>query len=199
MKILPVRLLVLLLVAVPLSGCAVTQSAIHSAGKAPPLCQVQTNQESALVLWGTAWRTDQKEMKLREEKASQAITQFFGSRPCYAKTTLLRKLAGHEPLTLSDIEIIDFASTLPDHYNKIILLRVEELGPLLIFYLSPILWEGGSEAVVRVRVLDVNSGSLESDVNMHRRNTGAFVLRGTKRLEEDLEAALGQVFFGTIK
>lgn len=199
MKILHIALLFLIIVAVPLSGCAVTQSAIHSAGKIPPFCEIEAKQENAIVLWGTAWRMNQKEMQLREQKASQAISQFFGTRSCYAKTTVLRNISGHDPVSLSDIEAIEFVSALPDHYHKIILLRIEELGPLLIFYLSPILWEGGSEAVFRVRILDVNSRSLESDVTMHRRDTGAFVLRGTKHLEDDLEAALGQVFFGTIK
>jgi hypothetical protein len=50
--------------------------------------------------------------------------------------------------------------------------------------------------VVRVRILDIDRGSLVSDVNMRWRDTGAFVLRGTKRLDEDLKAALGEVFLG---
>jgi hypothetical protein len=196
MNVIHLRLTYLMIANFLLSGCVVTQTAIHSTGVIPPLCQAHAKQESALVLWGTAWRTNQKERQLREEKASKAISQFFGTRSCYTKTTVLRTLAGRDPVTLSDIETIKLASVLPDGYNKIILLRIEELGPLLMIYLSPILWEGGSEAVFRVRILDVNSGSLDSDVDMHWKNTGAFVLRGTKHLEEDLKAALAQVFLG---
>ncbi len=199
MNIIHLHLTYLMVVSFLLSGCALTQTAIHATGETAPLCQINTIQDSALVLWGTAWRTNQKEKQLREEKASKAISQFFSSRSCYAKTSVLRTLAGRDPVTLSDIETIKLASVLPDRYNKIILLRIEELGPLLMIYLSPILWEGGSEAVVRVRILDVNSGSLDSDVDIHWRNTGAFVLRGTKHLEEDLKAALTQVFLGQLE
>lgn len=186
-----------LLAALLLSSCAVTQSSIHAVGGIPPICSNEAKQESALILWGTVWRTNQKEKQLREEKASQAISQFFKTRSCYEKTTILRTFDGRDPVALSDIELIDIARSSPDRNDKIVLLRVEELGPLLLFYLSPILWEGGSEAVIRVRVLDVNSGALEHDVDIHRRNTGAFVLRGTTHLEEDLKAALDQLFWGT--
>jgi len=196
MNIIHSHLTYLILASFLLSGCAVTQTTIHATGVIPPLCQAHAKQESALVLWGTAWRTNQKEMQLREEKASKAISQFFGTRSCYATTIVLRTLAGRDTVTLSDIEAIELSSALPDRYDKIILLRIEELGPLLMIYLSPILWEGGSEAAVRVRILDVNSGSLDADVAMRRRNSGAFVLRGTKHLEEDLKAALTQVFLG---
>src|SRR2546430_11908752 len=46
--------------------------------------------QSALVLWGTAWRDDQKEAHACEEMASRAISRFFGSSSCYAKVAVLR-------------------------------------------------------------------------------------------------------------
>ena len=178
-----------------LSGCATTQTFIHAVGSKPPLCQAQSGQEIALVLWGTAWRDNQKEPRLREEMASKAIAEFFSGRSCYAKATILRSIAGREAVTLSDVDALKFASTLPEKYSRVIMLRVEELGPLLIFYLSPILWEGGTEVVLRVRVLDTGASALDSDLAIHWKKTGAFVLKGTKSLEQDLQSALAVIFW----
>jgi len=147
-----------------------------------------------LVLWGTAWRDNQKEPRLREEMASKAIAEFFSGRSCYAKATILRSIEGREAVTLSDVDALKFANALPEKYSRIIMLRVEELGPLLIFYLSPILWEGGTDVVLRVRELDADASALDSDLDIHWKNSGAFVLKGTKSLEQDLQSALEKVF-----
>ncbi len=50
--------------------------------------------------------------------------------------------------------------------------------------------------VLRVRVLDAGSGSLESDLDARWRYGGAFFLRGAGALEQDLQTALGSVFLG---
>jgi hypothetical protein len=188
------RSLVAIFLLAVLAGCATTQTSIHVVGSKPPLCQAQSGQESALVLWGTVWRDDQKEAQLREDMASKAIAEFFGSRSCYSTVTILRSIAGREAVTLSDVDVLKFANTLPEKFSRVIILRVEELGPLLIFYLSPVLWEGGTEAVLRVRVLDAGASALDSDLDVHWKNSGAFVLKGTKSLEQDLQSALAKVF-----
>ncbi len=188
------QLIFLLLSSLFFSSCSAAESSIHAAGRAPPLCDRQAEKENAIVLWGTAWRSNQKEMQFREQKAAGAVERFFKEQSCYAKTGIVRNLSGRDPMLLSDIEAFNLVSALPEKYDKIIILRVEELGPLLVFYCSPILWEGGSEAVVRIRILDVKSASMASDVVIHRRDSGPFVLRGTERLEEDLTAALAELF-----
>jgi len=178
-----------------LFGCAATQFTTHATGLKAPLCRTQAGQ-TALVLWGTAWRDNQKEAQAREEMASRAISRFFSASSCYAKVAVLRSAAGRDAMTLSDAEALKFAATLPEGHGKVVLLRVEELGPFISLYLSPVLWEGGTEVLLRVRVLDAGSGSLETDLDARWKYGGAFYLRGARALEQDLQTALGSVFLG---
>jgi hypothetical protein len=177
-----------------LSSCATTKINLHTVGLKPPLCRAMTGSQAALVLWGAAWRENQKEVLLREEMASRAISNFFREGSCYSKVTVLRSLDGRQATTLSDAEVLKLSTTLSERYRKIIQIRLEELGPILSIYLSPILWEGGTEVLLRVRVLDVDSASLETDLVAHWRNSGAFVLKGTGSLEDDLQSALKSIF-----
>jgi hypothetical protein len=177
-----------------LGGCATTRVTMHAVGNRPPLCQAQTTPETALILWGTAWRENQKDATLREAIASRAIAQYFSTSSCYSKVEVLKLAAGREAVGLSDAEALKFVISAGGQYDKIILVRVEELGPLVMIYLSPILWEGGTEVVLRVRVLNANTSALEADITAHWKNSGAFVLKGTKTLEQDLQAALASVF-----
>lgn len=75
--------------------------------------------------------------------------------------------------------------------------RVEELEPLVIIYPSPVLWEGGTGVVLRVRGLNARTSALEADVTSHWKNSGAFILKETKTLEQDLQAMLASVFMGS--
>jgi hypothetical protein len=190
--------LIAALVGFVLGGCATTHIVTHAVGNKPPLCKaVQPAPESALVLWGTAWRENQKEVALREEMASRAISRFFTTSPCYAKVEVLKSATGRSPIALSDGEALKLAATSDNRYDKVILVRVEELGPLVIIYPSPVLWEGGTEVVLRVRVLNARTSALEADVTSHWKNSGAFVLKGIKTLEQDMQAALASVFMGS--
>ena len=102
--------------------------------------------------------------------------------------------AGRKAVGLSDAEALKFATGSGGRYDRVIFVRVEELGPLIIIYPSPILWEGGTEVVLRVRVLNTNTSALEADITDHWKDSGALVLKGTKTLEQDLQAALTAVF-----
>jgi hypothetical protein len=191
------RTLAIVSVIVTLAGCATTRLTTHAVGNKPPLCQAQALPETALVLWGTAWRENQKEVALREGMASRAISQFFNTS--FPKVDVLKLAAGREAVGLSDTEALKFAASTGVQYEKVILVRVEELGPLLIIYPSPVLWEGGTEVVLRVRVLNANTSALETDIAIHWKDSGAFVLKGTKTLEQDLQAALSSVFVGSLQ
>jgi hypothetical protein len=57
-----------------------------------------------------------------------------------------------------------------------------------------ILWEGGTEVVLRIKVLNINTSALEMDIAIHWKDSGAFVLKGTKTFEQDLQAELSFVF-----
>lgn len=182
--------LVIVLIAT-IFACSVPQTKIHRSGK-EFLCG--NAEERVLVLWGTAWRLDQKEREDRRQKASQGITDFFAHQKCFSSVEIRPEISGEEPMLLSDTEISRLASTNENAVDTVILIRVEELGPLLIFYLSPILWEGGSEVVVSIRVLDLKTQQLVAHTHVQRRDTGAFILRGTGNLSQDLEKLLEDVF-----
>jgi len=186
--------LVFALAILTLGGCATTQVTTHVVGNRHPLCQAQASAQAALILWGTAWRDNQKDIALREKMASRGITQYFISSPCFSKVEVLKLAAGREAVELSDAEALKFAISTGGQYGKVILVRVEELGPLVIIHPSPILWEGGTEVVLRIRVLNVHTSALETDITIHWKNSGAFVLKGTKTLEQDIQAALASVF-----
>jgi len=187
-----------ILMGVAMGGCAVTQLTTHAVGIKPPLCQEQQTYKTALVLWGPAWRENQKEAAFREEMASRAIERFFQDSSCYSKVEVLKSVAGRPAVGLSDAEALQLAASLNSHYDKIIFVRVEELGPLVVIYLAPILWEGGTEVVLRVRVLHADTSALETDIAIHWKKSGAFVLKGTKTLEQDLQAALASAFGGNL-
>src|SRR6185295_19513159 len=124
----------------------------------------------------------------------RAIAKFFNSNPCFSHAQILESSREMPALMLTDADALKLATNLQIPVQKVIFVRVEELGPLLMIYLSPILWEGGSEVILRVRVLNVEASRLESDISIHRKDTGPFVLRGTGALEKDLDAALSSVF-----
>lgn len=175
-------------------GCATTKIVTHTAGAKPPLCQAQEASQTALILWGAVWRENQKETELREEMASRAIAGFFKTSHCYSAVTVLKAPDGRDAVGLSDVEAMKFAASSGSHYDKIVVLRVEELGPFIIIHPSPVLWEGGTEVALRVRALNANTSALEADISIHWKESGAFVLKGTKTLEQDLQSALGSIF-----
>lgn len=154
---------------------------------------------SSLILWGTAWRSNQKEPEKRRSIARQAITDFFSSHFAVAPESILEQIHGRDPLTLSDAEILNFAQTSTRKWKVIVLIRVEELGPLILIYPSPILWEGGTETRMRIRVLNIAPPALKMDASVHRKDTGAFVLRGTGALDQDIALTLKEVFKETCK
>ncbi len=146
-----------------LCGCATVKLDTHITGTPPPILKGDVTGEKVLVLWGTAWRKNQKEAARREELASQAIEEFF--KNALGHELLLQKTIGGKPArVLSDSQIMQSDEVRLSRVGRVIILRVEELGPTLSFYLSPILWEGSTDVSFRVRVLDVPSTFVVSDV-----------------------------------
>jgi hypothetical protein len=192
-----VQIEVLLLMALTVTGCSIISVSNHAVGAKPPLCSEQKASQRVLVFWGVAWREDQKEEMLREEIVSRAITRFFSSTQCFAAATIQRSIGSREALILTDAEILSVAQSFSNNPDKVIVIRVEELGPVVRLNLSPILWEGGTDIVLRVRVLDILSGSLESDLTTHGTKAGPFILRGTSYLENSLNLALQSVLLNT--
>jgi hypothetical protein len=130
-----------------------------------------------LVLWGTKWRPDQKDVVDREAAAWQGIQQFF-----------IRSICRTE---------IRSADAVPDDtraFGKVVAITVRELGPVVRIGL-PVPLEGGTEVVFESKVLDGRSGKTLAELRTHWQNGGPFVVKGVKTLPEDMTAALVATFW----
>ena len=143
-------------------GCTGTSVSFHAAGTAPPLCRDDTTRLKTVVYWGTAWRPGQKEASRREDIIAKGVEDFFRSNPCLSVQTIGRTVNGRDVLLLGDREIL---ASVPADIDRIHILRFEELGPELVFSLSPVLWTCDLNIDVRVRTLNNRTGMLESDVS----------------------------------
>lgn len=186
--------LVLLALVLAGQGCSTVNLRQHTAGPKPEICTASQEPEGLLVLWGTAWRNNQKEPLLRREIATRSIQAFFSSLPCRRPVSVLDSWGGRAAPLLSDTQALEAARAQPFPIGEVLIIRVEELGPFIKIYLSPILWEGGTEIILRIRMLKVSTGVMESDVTTHWIRGGPFVLRGASSLDEDLTAALQSAF-----
>ncbi len=173
-------------------GCA-TAVTFHATGLTPPICKASPHKENALVYWSAAWRSDPKEVPRREAIAAQGIADFLGSNPCFSALSVSRTIAGRDVLLLSDTEILAAASANAD---RIFVIRIEELGPNLTLYLSPLVWATENEVVFRVRCLNPKTGGLDCDVSVRWTRGGPFALLGTNSLPPDVSGALNALFLG---
>jgi hypothetical protein len=177
-----------------ITGCTSTTVTFHATGIETPLCKDKAQEVKSAIYWGTAWRPDQKEVSRREAIIAKGVEDFFRITPCFSIQTISRTIDGRDVLLLNDKEVL--ASVSPDT-GRIHILRFEELGPVLQFYLSPILWTSDLNIQVRIRTLNAHTGSLESDVIANWRKGGPFNLRGVNGLPPDLTELLQSVFIGS--
>jgi len=156
-----------------LAGCASTKVDTSGAGAGRPLCQPAGQRLSALVVWHPQWRHDQKDVAAREAAAQSGIEQFFAGSGCFAAAEVQRG-AVIPPRPAAD---------------RVIAITVRELGPVIRLLASPALVEGGTEVVLEVKVLG-RGGEPLADLHTHWQNGGAFVIKGTRTLAQDMSAAL---------
>lgn len=191
-----IKKLILLLMLITLSSCATTVITTHKSNQEINLhSEIISSKKSVLVLWGTAWRKDQKEPKLREEFASNTINKFFLESKLFTDVKVIKTYKEKNVINFSDTEALEInKNEYNNKYQKIIFLRVEELGPTINLYLSPILFDGSTEVKLRIRVLDTNSTFLDNDIYSEWKNGGPFVLKGIKTLEQDMYDNLKSIF-----
>jgi hypothetical protein len=183
------RRLALSLVGALLFGCASTKTELSGTVPSRPVCQQAGESLSALVLWGTNWRPNQKELALREEAARQGLEEFFATSGCFA-TVETRRLPSQASAALSDRELLSAASAASPKPARLLAVTVRELGPVVKVFSSAALVEGGTEVVLELRVLDVGSGASLASFQTHWQNGGAMVIKGVSSLPQDMRAAL---------
>lgn len=177
-----------------LPGCSTSTINHHVVGNTPPLCSQDQTDKKVAVYWGTAWRADQKEVATREKYIANGINKFFGTNNCFETVTISKKVAGKDALLASDSELISAGKA--TGADKVLKFRFEELGPNLYLYLSPILWQTENKIMLQLRVLNVRTNSVESDLSSHWQRGGAFTLHGASSLPTDLSNMLKAIFYG---
>jgi hypothetical protein len=159
-----------------LAGCAATTRVDLSGPRAAAdLCRPKL---PALVLWTTHWRPDQKDVAEREAAAWQGIQQFFVRSSCFGT---------------AEIRSAEAIPAETSAFGRVIAVTVRELGPVVRIG-SPSLLEGGTEAVLEIKVLDGRTRETLADQRVHWQNGGPFVVKGVATLQEDMAAALAAAF-----
>jgi hypothetical protein len=152
------------------AGCARTR--FETSGRTPEgcLCQGPGEQVSALVLWGTRWRPDQKEVSLRE--------------------AVVRRVDGRPAIELSPAEVRTFAAAQPSGPSRALFITVRELGPVVKLFSSLAPVEGGTEVVLDIGSTVLATGESLADSQSHWEHGGPWVLKGVATLEQDIGSAL---------
>lgn len=175
-----------------LGGCASTQINTTGASLQQPLCAVDGSKLRTAVYWLPIWRADQKEPPLREAAALRGMQSFFNQASCLGPVTIDRLLASANGLLPTDDELLQRAVTEQSSADLVVMVAVHELGPKLWIGL-PMIVEGGTEAVLDVRVLDTKNKTPLANVHTHWQNGGKFVIKGVKTLDSDMAEALRAV------
>ena len=146
------------------------------AGQRPPgsLCQAAGESLHALIVWDARWRPDQKEPAKREAMAEQGIRQFAARSGCYATTEVRRGTNN-----------IDSAKA-----DRVVVVTVRELGPVLKLFSSLALIDGGTEVVLDIASFVPGRAGSRVGFSEYWRNGGHGVIKGVASLPDDMEAAL---------
>lgn len=173
-----------------LVGCASTKVVTLGMPTTPiPLCQSKDEQISALIVWKPEWRPDQKEVALREEAAQRGIEEFFNHSGCFSHVHVRRLPGDNVTSTSSDLDLLKLAESEVPAPDKVLFIKVKELGPVVRIGL-PVLVEGGTEVVLELKAINVRTKALIAALRTHWQNGGVFVVKGVKTLEQDMRAAL---------
>lgn len=162
-----------------LAGCASTSTQLDPSPQSP-VCHHTAH---AMVLWTTNWRADQKDVLAREAAASEGITQFFSQSGCFASAHVR-----HVPQSSLSLDITTVAGA-DALYDRLVVLTVRELGPILKIGSSVALVEGGTEVVLDVAEYKLPS-STPRNFSIHWRHGGPGVMKGVASLPQDMRAAL---------
>lgn len=173
-----------------LSGCATTTFEMSGSAPRQALCESRGQAISALVLWGTNWRVDQKDVPLREAAARQGIEQFFAESGCYSRVRVLRDVGGRPALELSQeaARQVALSEELPP--SRVLTIVVRELGPVVKLLGSAALIEGGTEVVLDIKVQTLDEQTPGAAFTAHWKNGGPGVIKGVATLADDMRSAL---------
>jgi len=183
----PSSLVLSLVAGVLASACASTSVTFTPATPPASLCQAYGEHTSVLVLWAPQWRPDQKDVPLREAAAEQGITRFFSTSTCFSQVEVRRAslegVSSEEQLQ----GLIAGADRKPD---RVLVVVVRELGPVVKLLSSLALVEGGTEVVLNLSEYHAPSTRPSPAFSVHWQSGGPGVIKGVASLPADMEAAL---------
>jgi hypothetical protein len=171
-----------------LLGCATTHVETTGDALSQPLCQSKAVQFSALVLWGPVWRANQKDVPRREEAALRGIEDFAAT--CFGTASIRRLEGGRLAETPTDEQVRALAANEVLPPDRVLVVIVRELGPVIQILGPMAAFGGGTEVVLELQSRDPRSGEPILKRQTHWHNGGSFVIKSTKTLPQDIRSAL---------
>ena len=164
-----------------LAGCASTTVAVTPSPQLP----VCDSAAAALVLWAPQWRPDQKDVPERESAATAGLQEFLQGSGCFARSEL-RRVPNPSALAVS-AELV----AAPGRFEKILVITLRELGPVVKLLSSAALVEGGTQVLLQVEEYPSSPGALPTRAfQVSWQNGGPGVVKGVASLPQDMRAAL---------
>lgn len=173
-------------------GCASTKTKVDYIGDIPPtsICQTSSESLSALILWQTNWRFDQKDVPQRELALQQGLQHFFIQSGCFSTYELKRLRSSKNYQIPNFTELLTQASSFKPRFNRIIVVTVSELGPVVRILSSTSLVEGATEVVFDIVATNVDAGTPIANFRLRWENGGSMILKGVESLPQDVSAAM---------
>ena len=182
-----VDIALLALAASMLGGCASVEVAVIGDAPREATCERGEARLDALVVWGTRWRPDQKDLRDREAIAARGIERFFRSTGCFSSSRVVRDDARIAGVGEADARALAGEGAPPP--ARVLTIAVRELGPVLVLGGSSAV-EGGTEVVLDIASHAGAGGRRLAAFQVRWRHGGAWVVKGVATLEDDLVAAL---------
>lgn len=173
-------LLVLVFLSLALGGCASTTSARLIPSPQDPVCR---RSATALILWATQWRADQKDVPAREVAADEGLVQFFEESGCFESVSLRRLPENSREGVPSAV------AEATKRGETVVLIVVRELGPIVRIGASLALVEGGTEVVLDISEFEAGEPPPRL-FSVEWRSGGPGVVKGVATLPKDMQAAL---------
>lgn len=175
-----------------LSGCTTTRTHTYNTGQRLTICDNKNiDLGNTVVLYETAWRSDQKEPLHRQQMALEEIENVFMQFPC-GNIDLSNGIVNFNSLNITEIEMLKKYSR--QMIDTVIIIRLEELTPRLeITFSIPFLWSGFNEADFRVKAISVKSANTFIDMRVKRVTGGPFNIRPAEWSRTEFNAALSSI------
>jgi hypothetical protein len=163
-----------------MAGCASTAFTVTPSPQAP-VCE---RSATARVLRAAEWRAEQKDVVEREAAAAASLRDFFGSSAGFARSELRRTQR------LSPTAVSAQRTAQAGRFDRIVLIGVRELGPVVKLLSPASLIEGGAEVLLHVSAFPAAGEAPPREFTVHWRPGGPDVMMGVSCLPADRRATL---------